>query len=183
MYKLIACLELMSRAGLWWSLSSCCSRQWPSLALEVTRWHWHSGAGTTEKAFLTKPETTRRSPGFTLPPTLETWQCLAKQFKKTDGTGPKSGLDWRTPWIETSHFKLVGVRKFRHFCGLKHASNSYWYLLASARSLGTGSEIQTQVLGQLFLLEIHLLPVPNAHKAKCKDSFASSLFEIYKSSI
>lgn len=96
MYKLIACLELMSRAGLWWSLSFCCSRQWPSLALEVTRWHWHSGAGATEKAFLTKPETTRRSPGFTLPPTLETWQCLAEQFKKTDGTGPKSGLDWRT---------------------------------------------------------------------------------------
>lgn len=139
----------MSRAGLWLSLSSCCSRQWPSLATEVTRWQWHSG---TEEAFLTKPETTHSSPGFTLPRTLETWQCLTKQLKKPNGTGPKRGLDWRVSWTETSCSKFVGVRKSRHFCGLNHASESYWSLPASADHWGLGLKARLGFWDSCFCL-------------------------------
>lgn len=168
----------MSRAGLWQSLSSCCSRQWPSLAAEVTRWHWHSGAEATEKTFLTRPETTRSSPGFTLPRTRETRQRLSEQFEKPNGT--KRGLDWRIPWTETSDSRLVGVRKLGHFCGLQHASNSPWYLLASADSWGQGLKCRLRSWDSCFCLRPTCSPCLVHCKASCEDpsGFAFSLFEI-----
>lgn len=167
-YKLIACLGLMSRAGLWWLLSSCCCRQWPSLATEVTWWHWYSGVEATKKAFLTKPETTHSSPGFTLPPTLETWQCLAEQFRKKKPNKwhrPRKGVRLENTLNWNQSLQISGCEEIQAFLWSETCFKLILVSPGISRPLGTGAEIQTQVLRQLFLLEILLLPVPSAHKA------------------
>lgn len=149
MYKIIACQGWCQGLGFgchWAPAAPGSGQAWPQRSL--------GGNGTRAQKRLSlqnlKPHTAHLGSRC-----LVHWKLGSvslSRLKKTNGTGPKRGLDWTVSWTETSCSKFVGVRKSRHFCGLNHASESYWSLPASADHWGLGLKARLGFWDSCFCL-------------------------------